>query len=52
MLCVDAGEILVVASDEYVTTKDDIVEESTGFVHCEEFLFTDSVLELSIVELP
>ena len=50
MLCVNAGEILVVTSDEYVATKDDIVEESAGIVCCKEFLFAYRVFELVIVE--
>jgi hypothetical protein len=48
VFCVDVCDVLVVTSDTYLTTLDDVVEESTSFVCCEEFLFADGVLELSI----
>ena len=34
MLCVNAGEILMAATDEYITTEDDVVKELAGFVCC------------------
>jgi hypothetical protein len=50
VFCVDVCDVLVVTSDTYLTTLDDVVEELTSIVCCEEFLFADSVLQLSINE--
>jgi len=50
VFCFDTGEIFVITSGEYFTTIDDVMKESTCFMRCKEFLFTNCVLELSIVE--
>jgi hypothetical protein len=36
--------------NEHVTTVDYVMEKSTGFMSCKEFLFTYGALELSVID--
>jgi hypothetical protein len=50
VFCFSVGDILVVAPNEYLASVNDVVEESTCFVCCEEFLLSDGVLQLCVIE--
>jgi hypothetical protein len=50
VLCVRSSEIFVVASDQDIASVDNVVEELTGFVCSEQFLLSNWVLELGVIE--
>ncbi len=50
MFCFCVGDILVVTSNECVTPVDNVVEELICFVCCKEFLFSDGVFQLGVIE--
>ena len=50
MLCFGVCDVLVVTADEDVAYMDNVMEKSTCFMGDEEFLFSNRVLQLHIVE--
>jgi hypothetical protein len=50
MLRIRSSEIFVVAPDQDVTSVNNVVEGSTGFVCSKQFLLSNWILELGIVE--
>ena len=50
MLRIRSSEIFVVALDQDVTSVNNVVEGSTGFVCSKQFLLSNWILELGIVE--
>ena len=50
VLRIRSSEIFVVASDQGIASVDNVVKESTGFVCSEQFLLSDWLLELGVIE--
>ena len=50
MFCFYLSDVLVVKTNEDFASMYNVVEESTCFMGCEEFLFTNHIFQLCVVE--